>query len=95
MCYCHIQTSCFLLSSLSHYRAYTTHVCAASPLTWAIFNSPNKVDTQSIQRHLASGDVVLLTSLGYAASGEAYNVVSEALAAECAAALKYVCHTVS
>ena len=44
---------------------------------------------------MASGDVVLLTSLGYAASGEAYNVVSEALAAECAAALKYVCHTVS
>jgi hypothetical protein len=39
---------------------------------------------------LAAGDVVLLTSLGYAASGEAYNVVSEALAAECAAALKYI-----
>lgn len=49
------------------------------------------MDTQAIQRHLASGDVVLLTSLGYAASGEAYNVVSEALAAECAAALKYAC----
>lgn len=51
------------------------------------------MDTRALERHLAAGDVVLLTSLGYAASGEAYNVVSEALAAECAAALKYVVGT--
>ena len=46
-----------------------------------------RIDAQSMVKRLAAGDVILLTTLGYAASGEAYTVLSESLAAECAAAL--------
>jgi len=64
--------------------------CTCSALPRVCVCPRRQVDTRALERHLAAGDVVLLTSLGYAASGEAYNVVSEALAAECAAALKYI-----
>jgi amino-acid N-acetyltransferase len=47
-----------------------------------------KVEVQNFKRRLDAGDVVLLSPLGYSASGEIYNVPSESLAAECAARLK-------
>jgi len=46
-----------------------------------------RVDGASMARRLAQGDVILLTPLGYASSGEALSVQSESLAAETAAAL--------
>lgn len=47
-----------------------------------------RIEVENFQRRLDSGDIVLLTSLGYSTSGEVYNVPSESLAAECAARLK-------
>lgn len=47
-----------------------------------------KVEVDNFMRRLDSGDVVLLTSLGYSSSGEVYNVPSESLAADTAARLK-------
>lgn len=47
-----------------------------------------KVEVENFMRRLDSGDIVLLTSLGYSTSGEVYSVPSESLAAECAAQLK-------
>jgi amino-acid N-acetyltransferase len=46
-----------------------------------------RVDAASMAKRLRAGDVILLTTLGYAPSGEAYTVLSESLAAETAAAL--------
>ena len=46
-----------------------------------------KVEVDNIKKRLESGDVVLLTSLGYSPSGEVFNCQSESLAAECAARL--------
>lgn len=46
-----------------------------------------KVETEQLLRRLDQGDVVLLTTLGYSASGQVFNVVSEHLASECASAL--------
>lgn len=47
-----------------------------------------RIEAENIKKRLESGDVVLLTSLGYSPSGESFNVPSESLAAECAANLK-------
>ena len=47
-----------------------------------------RIEAENIRRRLESGDVVLLTSLGYSPSGESFNVPSESLAADCAANLK-------
>ena len=47
-----------------------------------------RVEVDNMKKRLESGDVVLLTSLGYSPSGEVFNVPSESLAAECAAKLK-------
>jgi len=47
-----------------------------------------RIESDNIRNRLESGDVVLLTSLGYSPSGESFNVPSESLAAECAAKLK-------
>lgn len=47
-----------------------------------------RIEADNIKKRLESGDVVLLTSLGYSPSGESFNVPSESLAAECAANLK-------
>ncbi|KAJ8613986.1 hypothetical protein CTAYLR_005627 [Chrysophaeum taylorii] len=45
------------------------------------------VDTGKIQRHLDDGEIVLLTALGYSASGETFNVQTEEVAAKAAPAL--------
>ena len=47
-----------------------------------------RIEADNICKRLESGDVVLLTSLGYSPSGESFNVPSESLAAECASKLK-------
>mmetsp|Transcript_22473 Transcript_22473/g.36347 ORF Transcript_22473/g.36347 Transcript_22473/m.36347 type:complete len:659 (+) Transcript_22473:108-2084(+) len=47
-----------------------------------------RVETQAIEARLAMGDVVVLTSVGYSASGETFNVNSEKLAAAVAGSLK-------
>lgn len=47
-----------------------------------------RIESENIKKRLESGDVVLLTSLGYSPSGESFNVPSESLAAECAVNLK-------
>eukprot|EP00597_Dinobryon_sp_UTEXLB2267_P009551 CAMPEP_0170084782 /NCGR_PEP_ID=MMETSP0019_2-20121128/19868_1 /TAXON_ID=98059 /ORGANISM="Dinobryon sp., Strain UTEXLB2267" /LENGTH=599 /DNA_ID=CAMNT_0010300993 /DNA_START=34 /DNA_END=1833 /DNA_ORIENTATION=- len=47
-----------------------------------------RVEVDNFMKRLDSGDVVMITSLGYSSSGEVYNVPSESLAAEVAAALK-------
>lgn len=47
-----------------------------------------KVEVDKIRRHLDGGEIVLLTALGYAASGETFNVMSEEVAAMAAPALK-------
>jgi amino-acid N-acetyltransferase len=47
-----------------------------------------RIESDNIRKRLESGDIVLLTSLGYSHSGEVYNVPSESLAAETAARLK-------
>ena len=47
-----------------------------------------RIEVDNLNKRLEAGDVVLLTSLGYSPSGEAFNVPSESLAAECAAKLQ-------
>eukprot|EP01038_Epipyxis_sp_PR26KG_P004123 gene4123-5877_t len=47
-----------------------------------------KIESDNIKRRLSAGDIVMITSLGYSASGEVFNVPSESLAAECAARLE-------
>jgi amino-acid N-acetyltransferase len=47
-----------------------------------------RVESDTIKKRLESGDIVLLTSLGYSQSGDVYNVQSESLAAETAARLQ-------
>jgi len=46
-----------------------------------------KVDSDSIVKRLNQGDLVLLTTVGYSASGQTFNVMSEHLATETAAAI--------
>lgn len=46
-----------------------------------------RIEVENLSKRLDSGDVVLLTSLGYSSSGETFNVPSESLAADCAAQL--------
>lgn len=46
-----------------------------------------KIEATNINKRLESGDIVLLTSLGYSPSGEVFNIASELLAAETAACL--------
>ena len=45
------------------------------------------VDVDKIKQHLEAGEIVLLTGLGYSASGTVFNVRTEQLAASAAAAL--------
>jgi len=45
------------------------------------------VDTAKINRHLENGEIVMLTSLGYSASGDVFNVKTEEVAARVSAAL--------
>ena len=47
-----------------------------------------KIEVEKINQRLNQGDIVLLTTLGYSASGETFNVVSEVLASETASALQ-------
>lgn len=47
-----------------------------------------RIEVDNFRKRLDSGDIVLLTSLGYSNSGEVFNVPSESLAAECAAKLQ-------
>jgi len=47
-----------------------------------------RIDVEKVQNRLDAGDVVLLTALGYAASGRTYGVVSSSLATAVAAQLK-------
>jgi hypothetical protein len=46
-----------------------------------------KIDAKNMRARLDAGDVVLLTSVGYGASGESYYVLTADLAAKCAGAL--------
>ena len=46
-----------------------------------------QVETEKILRHLNAGEIVLLTALGYAASGETFNVRTEEVAVRAAPAL--------
>lgn len=46
-----------------------------------------RIDVEAMTKTLASGDVVLLTSLGYAASGQTYSVPSASLATAVASQL--------
>jgi amino-acid N-acetyltransferase len=47
-----------------------------------------RIDTEAIQDCLATGDVVLLSSLGYSATGEIFNLSLEDVATQAAIALK-------
>lgn len=47
-----------------------------------------RIEVDNLKKRLDSGDIVMLTSLGYSPSGEVFNVPSESLAAEVAARLK-------
>lgn len=47
-----------------------------------------RIDNDQIKQRLDTGDLVLLTSLGYSTSGEVFNVNSETLAANCAASMQ-------
>lgn len=47
-----------------------------------------RIDCNNFDQRLKSGDVVMITSLGYSSSGEVFYVPSENLAAKCGAALK-------
>ena len=42
------------------------------------------MEVDNLKKRLDSGDIVLLTSLGYSPSGEVFNIPSESIAAECA-----------
>ncbi|SUO97309.1 amino-acid N-acetyltransferase [Suttonella ornithocola] len=47
-----------------------------------------KINTDAINAHLKLGEIILLSPIGYAPTGESYNLNSEEVAAEAAAALK-------
>jgi amino-acid N-acetyltransferase len=47
-----------------------------------------RIECNQFHQRLKSGDVVMITSVGYSSSGEVFNVPSENLAAKCGAALK-------
>jgi amino-acid N-acetyltransferase len=47
-----------------------------------------RVDAEAVERHLDAGAVVLMTPIGYAASGEAFNLSSVDVAVETAVSLK-------
>lgn len=46
-----------------------------------------RIQNKKIEQHLDTGDIVLLTNIGFSATGEVYNVTSLEVATECAAAL--------
>jgi hypothetical protein len=75
----------FLLFSCQHtYKHTHIHFVACRRYTGEV----RKIETENIMKRLEQGDVVLLTTLGYSASGQTFNVVSEHLASETAAALQ-------
>ena len=45
------------------------------------------IDVHKVNQHLQNGEIVLMTALGYSASGTIFNVKTEQIAASAAAAL--------
>ncbi|KAL3923980.1 MAG: hypothetical protein SGPRY_004053, partial [Prymnesium sp.] len=54
---------------------------------FALTGEVRRVDDVKINQHLANGEIVMMTSLGYSASGAVFNVRTEALASKVAAAV--------
>lgn len=76
-----------------------THVCSgnfvlAKPLgvregiDFGFSGEVRKVRANAIEQHLDNGEIVLISPLGYSATGEVFNLRSEAVAAEVAVALQ-------
>ena len=51
-----------------------------SGVDFAFTGEVRRVDDAKINHHLVNGEIVLMTSLGYSASGAVFNVRTEALA---------------